>query len=192
MGGREDHPLHEDWPSPVMAPLKRKSSVAEDAAPKKAVAESRPAKKRRSDDTSPNAAAPARSPPSRSPHKASVLREEDAPFPRGGASVLTPLEHKQIRIEATNDVLFEQSASKKSSKPVEEDGEERDTVDPTPPRRKPKLRSKAKKTSALVQAEENSVRIEGLSYRVSRPSHDVAVALMFSSVSCLGPSSSVR
>jgi rRNA biogenesis protein RRP5 len=42
--------------------------------------------------------------------KLSKVREEDAAFPRGGASVLTPLEHKQIQIEATQDVLFERKS----------------------------------------------------------------------------------
>src|SRR5271163_964569 len=48
--------------------------------------------------------------------KISKLRDEEVAFPRGGASILTPLEHKQIQIEATRDVLFEQQGAK-SSKP---------------------------------------------------------------------------
>ncbi|KAL9033237.1 MAG: hypothetical protein Q9214_007609 [Letrouitia sp. 1 TL-2023] len=38
-----------------------------------------------------------------------VLKPEELAFPRGGASVLTPLEHKRIQIQAKNDVLFEQA-----------------------------------------------------------------------------------
>ncbi|KAF2762569.1 ribosomal RNA processing protein RRP5 [Pseudovirgaria hyperparasitica] len=43
----------------------------------------------------------------------SVLKSESKSFPRGGGSVLTPLEHKQIQNEAAKDVLFEQSVNKK-------------------------------------------------------------------------------
>ena len=45
------------------------------------------------------------------PHKdenSSILRDEERAFPRGGASALTPLEYKQIQIQATRDVLFEE------------------------------------------------------------------------------------
>lgn len=90
-------------------------------------------------------------------------REEDVAFPRGGASLLTPLEHKQIQIEATRDVLFEQGA--KSSK-SNEDG----TIDEGTDRKKHKSRSKGKnkgkKLSEEAAVEEESVKIEGLSYKV--------------------------
>ena len=48
------------------------------------------------------------------PHvpKISKVREEEVAFPRGGASILTPLEHKQIQIEASRDVLFKQQGAK--------------------------------------------------------------------------------
>ena len=52
---------------------------------------------------------------------ASVFKDEEKKsFPRGGASVLTPLEHKQIQIKANQDVLFEQSGQKR---PSGDDGE---------------------------------------------------------------------
>src|SRR5262245_6038275 len=38
----------------------------------------------------------------------SYLRDDEPSFPRGGGSILTPLERKQIQIQATQDVLFEQ------------------------------------------------------------------------------------
>jgi rRNA biogenesis protein RRP5 len=71
---------------------------------------------------------------------------------------LTPLEHKQIQIEATRDVLFEQGA--KTSKPDEEDG------DDTQPKKKPKSKRKHKKGTENAEPEEESVKIEGLSYKV--------------------------
>ncbi|KAI5301453.1 rRNA biogenesis protein rrp5, partial [Ascosphaera pollenicola] len=42
----------------------------------------------------------------------SIREDEDTPFPRGGNSVLTPLEQKQINLQAKKDVLFEQSGGK--------------------------------------------------------------------------------
>lgn len=41
-----------------------------------------------------------------SPAIKSVLSAEDGAFPRGGGSVLSPLEIKQAANEATTDVLF--------------------------------------------------------------------------------------
>lgn len=40
------------------------------------------------------------------PAKRSVLQSEESAFPRGGGSVLTPLEVKQAANDATKDVLF--------------------------------------------------------------------------------------
>jgi rRNA biogenesis protein RRP5 len=97
------------------------------------------------------------------PHAPKILkvREEKVAFPRGGASILTPLEHKQIQIEATRDVLFEQQGGK--SKPDAE-GEDEQAV-----RRVKKSKSKGKDMNGTEQTEpkEESVAIEGLSYKVS-------------------------
>jgi rRNA biogenesis protein RRP5 len=99
------------------------------------------------------------------PHapKISKVRLEEAAFPRGGASILTPLEHKQIQIEATRDVLFEQQGAKASKPDVEaEDGETG--------RKVKKVHSKGKKKTGKEQIEpkEEVVAIEGLSYKVIR------------------------
>lgn len=93
--------------------------------------------------------------------KLSKARGEEAAFPRGGASVLTPLEHKQIQIEATRDVLFEQGA--KSSNVVDEGGEEHNV---TKKKHKPKSKSKGKKDAAVGEPEDEAIKIEGLSYKV--------------------------
>ncbi len=77
--------------------------------------------------------------------------EEEPAFPRGGASILTPLEHKQIQIEATRDVLFEHANSTE------------------PKKRKIQPKGKGKKSTVNVGLEEENVRIEGLSYKVGSP-----------------------
>jgi rRNA biogenesis protein RRP5 len=94
--------------------------------------------------------------------KLSKVREEEVAFPRGGASVLTPLEHKQIQIEATQDVLFEQQGAKSSR--MEIDGEEGNTSQVAT--KKLKARGKGKKELQPAGLEEQGVKIEGLSYKV--------------------------
>ena len=98
------------------------------AVKRKADASSAPAKKEKSGASSDRSAkrprksdgaaeSPAQSKPEkaeRTAPKASVFKDEEASFPRGGASVLTPLEHKQIQIKANQDVLFEQTSAKRT------------------------------------------------------------------------------
>jgi len=91
----------------------------------------------------------------------SRAREEEAAFPRGGASILTPLEHKQIQIEATRDVLFEQHGSKSSR--ADTDGADGRAVGLA--KRKSESKGKGKKGTA-PEPEDDSVKIEGLSYKV--------------------------
>lgn len=61
----------------------------------------------------------------------SLLRSEEA-FPRGGGSVLTPIEYKEATNEAKRDALFEETAEKPSKKSkrqksmLESDGASRD------------------------------------------------------------------
>jgi rRNA biogenesis protein RRP5 len=94
--------------------------------------------------------------------KISRVREEEVAFPRGGASVLTPLEHKQIQIEATRDVLFEQQGAK-SSKSDEDGGDDEAGLRA---KRKPKSKGKGKKSNEHAEVEEETVKIEGLNYKV--------------------------
>ncbi len=111
--------------------------------------------------------------------KVSKLKEEEAAFPRGGASVLTPLEHKQINIEATRDVLFEQEAASRAQ-----------PADAAAGGKKKKPTKKGKKGEDVKPEEdEDHVRIEGLSYKRLVPGsivlgqvsqinpHDIAVSL---------------
>ena len=150
-----------------MAPMKRKSHVS--------VADTRSAKKQR------------RSPPSAAPPK------EEPAFPRGGASVLTPLEHKQIQIQARQDVLFEQSTGKKPPKQDFEDEEneaEIHTLEGSDTSRvQSKARLKKQKSKPITVTEQKTIRIEGLSYKRLVPGsmvlgqvtqinrHDVALSL---------------
>lgn len=121
-------------------------------------------RQRKNDDTT---STPAKPPASNS---SSVLKQEEKAFPRGGGSALTPLEYKQIQIQATKDVLFEQSG--KHGKRTTEN----DVIDfegePLPTRSKPetKRRKKSKTQSAgedntNVEAE---IKIEGISYKVRK------------------------
>lgn len=99
-----------------------------------------------------------------------VLRGEETAFPRGGASVLTPLEHRQIKIDAQRDVLFEQTgnrSTKRTADDFEYDGEDEINAS-TPASAKKKIRPtpKPKQEVPRLDAKESSVRIEGLGYRV--------------------------
>ncbi|KAK4692586.1 rRNA biogenesis protein RRP5, partial [Lecanoromycetidae sp. Uapishka_2] len=128
-----------------MAPIKRKSDSTTEGL--------RPEKKQK-----PSSAA-----------KVSVLKEEEPAFPRGGASILTPLEHKQIQIQAKNDVLFEQSTGKKAARnEFEEEDNDEDMPDQpntstTKSRHKPKLKERKNGKDGVV--EEVALRVEGLSYK---------------------------
>ena len=129
-----------------MAPIKRKSVVEPDSPNKKP----RPAQSATSN--------------------VSIFHKDEPAFPRGGASVLTPLEHKQIHIKARQDVLFEQSTGQKSrafdSEDEENAGDDSGEEDDSPAmvRRKPANKSKSQKLGKV--ADNNGIKIEGLSYKV--------------------------
>jgi rRNA biogenesis protein RRP5 len=89
---------------------------------------------------------------------------EEAAFPRGGASVLTPLEHKQIHIEATRDVLFEQQSTSRKQETRDEEPTEPMASNKTARKRKSKI--KGQEMTRKQDAEDESVKIEGLSYKV--------------------------
>ncbi|KAJ4391778.1 rRNA biogenesis protein rrp5 [Gnomoniopsis smithogilvyi] len=91
--------------------------------------------------------------PSGAPAVATVKKDEEPIFPRGGGSVLTPLEHKQITIEAKRDALFEEESGGKPSKKEDKESKKR------------KRKSKESKEVAKPVRDENAVRIEGLNYK---------------------------
>ncbi|KAI4283757.1 MAG: hypothetical protein L6R35_005060 [Caloplaca aegaea] len=98
-----------------------------------------------------------------------VARKEEPAFPRGGASVLTPLEQKQIQIQAKNDVLFEQSTGKKAPQnEYENDENDSDLLnqpDDTAVKAKHRSRTKGKPGHAGQPSGGKRVRVEGLSYK---------------------------
>ncbi|KAH6723897.1 hypothetical protein BKA61DRAFT_648930 [Leptodontidium sp. MPI-SDFR-AT-0119] len=150
-----------------MAPIdkKRKSGPANESFARSrhpTDGDSRPSKRPRADELDGEKTTKAKIPHA---PKISQVRDEDVAFPRGGASLLTPLEHKQIQIEATRDVLFEQGAK---SKNVDEDGENGENGE-TAEKKKHKSRSKGKgegkKGKDTGEVDEEEVRIEGLSYQ---------------------------
>ncbi|TKA23532.1 hypothetical protein B0A50_07110 [Salinomyces thailandicus] len=100
----------------------------------------------------------------RRPIAKSILQQEDRSFPRGGASVLTPLEHRQIKAQAERDVLFEQQTGQKAPH-QEEDG---DLFDPNeaeavPAKKKRKLKEGGKDGGPKVPG--SGIKIHGLSYK---------------------------
>lgn len=150
-----------------MAPIKRKGNVPEETAtrqPQKRakVGAEEGKKEHKPKDTAPKAS------------ELSLLREEEPSFPRGGGSVLTPLERKKINIQATQDVLFEQKSHKKAPRQtdVDDDDEEEDDMDAvdeenTAPAKKSKKKSKkSKKSGDHEKSDKADVRIEPLNFKV--------------------------
>ncbi|OIW33783.1 nucleic acid-binding protein [Coniochaeta ligniaria NRRL 30616] len=132
-----------------MASLKRKEAKPE--------AESRPSKRTKSDKPSKDEAKPkakddkkADSKPATAPVVSRLVAEEPL-FPRGGGSVLSPLEHKQIQVQAKTDALFEEqsgTAAKKGEKAL-----------------KKKRRKSEKEGDAKPVRDEDAVKIESLNYK---------------------------
>ena len=99
-----------------------------------------------------------------------IVHKEEPAFQRGGASVLTPLEQKQIQVQATSDALFEERTGKKASttefgdEENEEDTAARAGTVSAKVRRKPKIAKEGRKRLEL--SDDEATRIEGLSYKV--------------------------
>lgn len=83
------------------------------------------------------------------------VKEEEPLFPRGGGSVLTPLEHKQITIQAKQDALFEEESGKATNKG------EKDSK-----KKKRKSSGKDVKKSDKPAHDPDAVKIEALNYKV--------------------------
>ncbi|KAI5291692.1 rRNA biogenesis protein rrp5 [Ascosphaera aggregata] len=128
-----------------------------------------------------------------------VKEDDDIPFPRGGASVLTPLEQKQINLQAKKDVLFEQSNGKNRIKGKKnnkvstgdeldfsesENDEENESGAEQEGKKQPSKKSRRSKKSRKEKdklKEKQGVKIEGLSFKVCAAnllllpsSHDIA------------------
>ena len=175
-----------------MAPIKRK-----------AVADERPLKKAKSGKTEADekalikkglakAGKPAKAQEEsgeRKPLVKSVLSQEERSFPRGGASVLTPIEQKQIEARAERDVLFEQQTGQKPVRGEGDDdffGSEDEAADAAA---KSKKKGKKSKQSSGLKIAGSGIKIQSLSYKslsvgsvvlgrvTGITSKDVAVAL---------------
>jgi len=98
----------------------------------------------------------------RKPVAKTVLSQEERSFPRGGASVLTPIEQKQIEARAERDVLFEQQTGQKPARREGDDdffSEEEEAAAPKAGKNK-----KGKKGSGLKIAG-SGIKIQSLSYK---------------------------
>jgi len=82
-------------------------------------------------------------------------KDEEASFPRGGGSILTPLEFKQISNDAAKDVLFESENVKSKS-----------TKRKKRPMREGSGGDKRAKGDESKRSEQKGVKAEGLSYKV--------------------------
>ncbi|KAJ9212611.1 hypothetical protein DTO166G4_5830 [Paecilomyces variotii] len=106
-------------------------------------------------------------PPKPKASELSILRDDEPTFPRGGASVLTPLERKQIQIQATRDVLFEQKGGKPST--FDEDDEDvamEDSGEAATATKKKSRKSKTKSKKSETQTDDKqAVKIESLSFK---------------------------
>ncbi|PHH72529.1 hypothetical protein CDD82_5927 [Ophiocordyceps australis] len=128
-----------------MSGLKRKDAPGKTQPPSKSAKkfkESRPSK-------TPSTSA-ASKPAATAPQTTiSLLKNEEAIFPRGGGSVLTPLEQKQIQLDAKADAQQEEfEVTEKAQKRT---------------RRKQSLLAASK--SGLLRDKESSVRVESLSFK---------------------------
>ncbi|KAL1584265.1 hypothetical protein WHR41_06721 [Cladosporium halotolerans] len=124
----------------------------------------------------------------RKPAVKSVLQQEESSFPRGGASVLTPIEKKQIEARAERDVLFEQQTGQKPAR-NEGDDDLFDEEEEDAGAKKNKKKGKMAKKSSGVKIPGSGIKIQSLSYKslgigsavlgrvTAVTSKDVAVAL---------------
>lgn len=143
-----------------MSSIKRKGAPSANASERDAKphAESRPSKKVKSDKTSKRdekKGAKDTEKPTPSAKPIATVQGDEPLFPRGGGSILTPLEHKQITIQAKQDALFEEESGKPSKKPEKGDK-----------KRKRKSSKKEEKAVGSSAKDEDAIKIEGLNYKV--------------------------
>ncbi|KAH4048700.1 hypothetical protein HBH70_099260 [Parastagonospora nodorum] len=150
-----------------MGAIKRKAEQGSTPSKKdKTASTDRHAKRRKSDVT--EQPAPAKSKPDIAPAPKSVFKDEEKSFPRGGASLLTPLEHKQIQIKANQDVLFEQSGVKRTGGDDGFSDMGSDDGEAAAPKAKKRPAKKSKKGQDDGE-DEKIVRVEGLNYKKLTP-----------------------
>ncbi|KAI1610942.1 30S ribosomal protein S1 [Exophiala viscosa] len=134
-------------------------------------ATSSPANKRSKSDakSQTNTAAPELN-KSQKPKPASILTKEQPAFPRGGASLLTPLERKQIQVKASQDVARERKQQQDlfgSGRTQPEDtSDEGETGEPQKAAKQVKKKSqKTKERPEISTSHTPEVQIGGLNYK---------------------------
>ncbi|KAK4169438.1 rRNA biogenesis protein rrp5 [Cladorrhinum sp. PSN259] len=152
-----------------MGSLKRKEGPGGSSAPKstKPTTDARPTKRAKASGDSAKDTTKKESKPAAAPASA-LIKEEEPLFPRGGASVLTPLEQKQIQIQARKDVLFEEASAKK--KGGDKEG------------KKKKRKSKNKEEDTKATKDADSVKVESLNFK-----RLVKGSLVLGTVSAINP-----
>ncbi|KAF2276377.1 rRNA biogenesis protein-like protein RRP5 [Westerdykella ornata] len=151
-----------------MAAPKRKAETNTGISPKKEAGApaDRSAKRQRKSDAA-DAGKPAKVATAK-PEKAapkSVFKNEEKAFPRGGASVLTPLEHKQIQIKANQDVLFEQAGIKRSGNDDMDMSDIGSEAGSEQAAKTTKKRKSKKSKKAHEEEKENVIKVESLSFK---------------------------
>lgn len=148
----------------AMGAIKRKADQeAASSKNEKASSNDRSAKRQRKSDTASEHISPSKPTTERSAQK-SIFQEDERAFPRGGASVLTPLEHKQIQVKANQDVLFEQAGLKRGGDDVL--SEEGSKAGDDAPKVSKISRSKKSKKMHEEEATERKLKAEGLTLKV--------------------------
>lgn len=149
-----------------MAPIKRKGTAGDDSSTKKRARVG--ADEKKTDQSKQNGTSAAQK-----DSELSVFRDEEPSFPRGGGSVLTPLERKQIQIQATRDVLFEQKGSGKAGDGLEDEDAHSDVemqdTDKGTSKTKKSRKTRSQKREDQGTSAKQGVRIEGLSFKVRTP-----------------------
>lgn len=127
-------------------------------------------RKRAVEATRPDDDRPEKKPKTSKPVSKLVAPKEEPAFQRGGASILTPLEQKQIQVQATRDALFEQSTGQKARNIEfgEDENEEDGLAEPTAAlaKRKRRTQKKSERNGSMPGTEDSGIRIEALSYKV--------------------------
>jgi len=127
-------------------------------------------RKRVKEATRPDNDRPEKKPKTSKPVSKLVAPKEEPAFQRGGASILTPLEQKQIQVQATRDALFEQSTGQKARNTEfgEDENDEDVIAEPAAALAKTKRRNprRPERNGSMPGPEDSGIRIEALSYKV--------------------------
>ncbi|KAB8360835.1 hypothetical protein FH972_024569 [Carpinus fangiana] len=159
-----------------MAPIKRKADE-KSKIHGKSDDSGRPEKRPRKDDTSTKSKRESTNTADQQKTvKASTLLENEnsRAFPRGGASVLTPLEQKQIQVKAAKDALFEESGHKRAKVRAHDSEQDSDLEDDFAAveegaKKKTKKRKTKSKDKNESEDKEPHFRVEGLKTKHLQP-----------------------